>query len=299
MNYMPSILKVGALLLSFVCLGAGISSAQAIKDTDVTASLRPLAQLPRQGFMPEGSTMKMIHERGRLVVGVAQDLYRVGYLNPQTNELEGFDIDIARLMAKAIFGDERRIQFVSVPSAARIPALKDGSVDMVVRTFTINSQRKQEIHFSEVYYNSGQQILVHKDSPAKSIADLDGQKICSAKGTTSSKNVRDKNPRATLVEVEQFSDCLVLFQLRRVDAISTDDVILAGLAAQDPNTRVVGEKFTSEPYGIGIAKERADFVRFVNGVLKQAKGDGTWRQIYDRWLGIMGSAEIPPSRYVD
>ena len=266
---------------------------------DVTASYRPPANMPRAGAMPSGSYMAKIQERGRLIVGVSQDVFSVGYLNPLTNELEGFDIDIAKQVAKAIFGDEKRIQWVSVTSAARIPLLKEGKVDMVVSTFTINAARKQEINFSEIYYMSGQKILVGRDSTAVSLDDLSGQRVCAPRGSTSAKNIVTLNPKAKLVETATYSDCLVLFQLRKTDAVSTDDVILAGLAAQDPFSKVVGKTFSPEPYGIGVAKENVDFTRFVNGVLVDIKANGTWKRIYDRWLGQMGPQDPPRGTYVD
>jgi polar amino acid transport system substrate-binding protein len=249
--------------------------------------------------MPDGSTMKKIQDRGRLIVGVSQDKYAIGFLNPLTNELEGFDVEMAKAMAKAIFGNENKLQIIAVASADRIPLIKAGKVDMVISTFTINAKRKEEINFSEVYYMSGQKILVHKDSPAKSIADLSGQRVCAPAGSTSAKGIVTANPSAKLVETVEFTDCLAKFMMRDVDAISTDDVILAGLAKQDPFAKVVGPSFSAEPYGIGMSKDQPDLVRFVNGVLVQMKSDGSWKRIYDKWFGAMGATEPPRGTYLD
>lgn len=279
---------VAAPLLSVTSVRAADQSA------DVTASLRPLSPMPRPLQMPAGSTMKKIQDRGRLIVGVNQDTLLFGYLNPLTNQLEGFDIDMARQVAKAIFGDETKIQFKAVVSASRIPVILDGSVDMVISTMTINAARKEQIAFSEVYYLAGQKVLVRRDSTAQSIADLNGQSVCVPKGSTTAKNIPRLNPRAVLNEVDTFTDCLVLFQMGKVDAISSDDVVLAGLAKQDPYAKVIGERLTDEPYGIGMAKDNSDFVRFVNGVISQAKADGTWAQMYNKWLGAFGAAPNPP-----
>lgn len=287
-------LMAGAMAAAMLVL----SPCASARAEEVTASLRPSA-LPRPGDMPAGSTMKRIQERGRLIVGVSLDKYNISYLNPLTNELEGFDVDIARQVARAIFGDEKHIQFVAVSSASRIPMIKDGTVDMVVSTFTINEARKKEIRFSEVYYNAGQKILVQRSSPVASVADLSGQRVCAPKGSTSAKNVVAANPQVKLVETVEFTDCLVLFQQHQADAISTDDVILAGLAAQDPFAKVVGAKFTSEPYGIGVNMNQPDLVRFINAVLSDIKGNGTWTRIYNRWFGIMGPQEAPRGVYSD
>lgn len=293
-------MKTFTRLLGALCAAAILATGlPAFAAPDATASLRPAASLPRPMAMPDGSTMKKIQDRGRLIVGVSQDKYAIGFLNPLTNELEGFDIEMAKAMAKAIFGNENKLQIVAVSSAERIPLIKAGKVDMVISTFTINAKRKEEINFSEVYYMSGQKILVHKDSAAKSIADLSGQRVCAPKGSTSAKNILTANPAAKLVETVEFTDCLVLFQMRQVEAISTDDVILAGLAKQDPFAKVIGSGFTAEPYGIGMSKDQPDLVRFANGVLVQMKSDGTWKRIYDKWFGSMGAAEPPRGTYVD
>ncbi|CAN5192939.1 glutamate ABC transporter substrate-binding protein [soil metagenome] len=291
-------------LLAAVCATAFMAtamlpSAPAFAAPDATASLRPAATLPRPMAMPDGSTMKKIQDRGRLIVGVSQDKYAIGFLNPLTNELEGFDVEMAKAMAKAIFGNENKLQIIAVASADRIPLIKAGKVDMVISTFTINAKRKEEINFSEVYYMSGQKILVHKDSPAKSIADLSGQRVCAPAGSTSAKGIVTANPAAKLVETVEFTDCLAMFMMRQVDAISTDDVILAGLAKQDPFAKVVGPSFSAEPYGIGMSKDQPDLVRFVNGVLVQMKSDGSWKRIYDKWFGAMGATEPPRGTYLD
>lgn len=294
-------MKTLTRLLIAICAAAILATSltPAFAAPDATASLRPAANLPRPMAMPDGSTMKKIQDRGRLIVGVSQDKYAIGFLNPLTNELEGFDIEMAKAMAKAIFGNENKLQIVAVSSAERIPLIKAGKVDMVISTFTINAKRKEEINFSEVYYMSGQKILVHKDSAAKSIADLSGQRVCAPAGSTSAKNILTANPAAKLIETVEFTDCLVLFQMRQVEAISTDDVILAGLAKQDPFAKVIGSGFTAEPYGIGMSKDQPDLVRFANGVLTQMKGDGTWKRIYDKWFGSMGAAEPPRGTYID
>lgn len=293
-------MKTFTRLLGALCAAAILATGlPAFAAPDATASLRPAASLPRPMAMPDGSTMKKIQDRGRLIVGVSQDKYAIGFLNPLTNELEGFDIEMAKAMAKAIFGNENKLQIVAVSSAERIPLIKAGKVDMVISTFTINAKRKEEINFSEVYYMSGQKILVHKDSAAKSIADLSGQRVCAPAGSTSAKNILTANPAAKLVETVEFTDCLVLFQMRQVEAISTDDVILAGLAKQDPFAKVIGSGFTAEPYGIGMSKDQPDLVRFANGVLVQMKSDGTWKRIYDKWFGSMGAAEPPRGTYTD
>jgi polar amino acid transport system substrate-binding protein len=250
--------------------------------------------MPQPGNMPAGSFMKTIQDRGQLIAGVRQDVPLFGFLNPRSNQFDGFDPELVREIAKAIFGDEKKLEFRAVTSAARIPSLQEGTVDIVAATMTINADRKQQIDFSEVYYDAGQKVLVRKDAPYTGIKDLSGKRVCAAKGSTSEQNITKANPQAEVVQSDAYTDCLLSLQQGRVDAISTDDVILAGLADQDPNTKIVGDKFTSEPYGLGIKKGQAQFVPFVNGVIQQAKTSGRWKAIYDKWLGKFGPAPEPP-----
>jgi polar amino acid transport system substrate-binding protein len=239
--------------------------------------------------------MKTIYDRGKLVAGVSQDTLLFGYLNPFTNQLEGFDIDLVKQVARAIFGDDSHIEFRVITPAQRIPLLQNGSVDLVARTFTINCARWKQVAFSTAYYNAGQRILVPNDSPVRGLEDLGGKKVCAPAGTTSIDNLAKAPSHPVPVAVPDQTDCLVRLQQGQVDAVSIDDVVLQGLAAQDPSLKLVGPKFTTEPYGIAINPAHADFVRFVNAVLERIRADGTWKDIYTRWLGRFGPAPTPPA----
>jgi polar amino acid transport system substrate-binding protein len=180
-----------------------------------------------------------------------------------------------------------------VTAAARIPSLQDGAVDIVAAAMTITAERKTQIDFSAVYYEAGQRVLVKSDAPYNSIQDLGGKRVCAAKGTTAEQNIPRANPTAEVVQADTYNECLLSLQQGRIDAISTDDVILAGLAQADPSTKLIGPKFTSEPYGIGIAKNHTEFVAFVNGVLDQMKSDGRWKQTYDMWFARFTGGQTP------
>jgi polar amino acid transport system substrate-binding protein len=265
---------------------------------DATASLRPPASLPAAGNMPANTTMAKILARGRLIVGTDQNTYLFGFRNPETGEIEGFDVDIAREVAKAIFGTaDGHVQLVAITSAQRIPYLTDGKVDIVAHTMTINCERWQQINFSTEYYHAGQTVLVPKTSKANGIGDLGGKKVCAAAGSTSIVNIANAPSKPIPVSVPDWTDCLVMLQQGQVDAISTDDTILAGLAAQDPTVKLVGGAFTNEPYGLGIAPKDDQFTRFVNGVLADIRSNGRWAAIYQRWRG--GTGTPPAAHYRD
>ncbi|MFI6868950.1 glutamate ABC transporter substrate-binding protein [Nocardia sp. NPDC050406] len=264
-----------------------------------TASLRPGA-LPSPGAMPAGSTMAEIVANGRLRVGVNQDMLLFGFRNPTTGEIEGFDTDIAHEMARALFGDPNRVDLVPIASAERVPVLKDKKVDMVVHTFSATCERRRDIEFSSTYFVSNQRILATKGSGIRTSADLTGKRVCGVFLTTTLEPVFRIPNRPTVIGMANWLDCLVALQQGQVDAVSTDEPILAGLAAQDPNLEIVGEAMAEDAYAIGIQKEDTDFVRFVNGVLDRMRADGTWNRIYAARMSVLGTPPgPPPARYLD
>jgi polar amino acid transport system substrate-binding protein len=273
-------------------------SAAPVDCGDPTASYAPSGPVPAPAALPAGSRTAEIRDRGRLIVGVSADSLLLGSRNPLSGQIEGFDIDIAKLVSAALFGDGEQVELVVITAADRIPALEEGRVDMVARNMTINCARWEQIAFSAEYYRAGQKLLVTRDSTADGLEDLSGQAVCAPAGSTSLTTL-DEFPDVTAVPAATHTDCLVQFQQGLVQAITGDDTVLAGLAAQDPYAKVVGERFTSEPYGLGFDAEAQDLVRYVNAVLDRAKTDGTWQAIYDRWLGapLGPSGAAPTSVY--
>lgn len=268
-------------------------------DCNREASLRP-SVLPAPNAMPAGSTMAAIAARGRLIVGVDQNQYLFGYRNPFTGQLEGFDIDVARQISRAIFGDPDHIQFRVVSGGEREAVLQSGEVDVVARTYSITCDRKSKVAFSTVYFYADQKILVRKGSGIRSAADLSGKKACAVAGTTSAAKLYGLNPRPTVLGAPTWTDCMVMLQQGQIDAIGTDGVVLAGLVAQDPGVEIVGPSISVEPYGVGIKKENVDLVQFVNAVLERMRNDGTWEALYNANLRSFGPSPGPPSpRYQD
>ena len=264
---------------------------------DPVASFAPSGPRPAPGPMPPGSFMETIRQRGRLIAGVSADTLLFGFRNPVLGNLEGFDIDMVRQIARAIFGDPNKVEYRVLTYAQRIPALRSGSVDIVADVMTINCARWAQISFSSQYFDAGQKVLVRTDSKARGIADLNGKRMCAAKGSTNIDNLKNY-PKVITVGVDDISDCMVLFQQGSVDSVTGDDTVLAGFVAQDPYAKVVGPPITSEPYGLGIAKTHPEFVQFVNSVLEDVRADGTWRQWYVKWLKPTGPGpEPPPAKY--
>jgi polar amino acid transport system substrate-binding protein len=265
------------------------------ENCDRTASLRPF---PTRAAAD--AAVASIKARGRLLVGLDIGSNLFSFRDPITGEITGFDVDIAGEVARDIFGTPQAVEYRILSSADRILALQNNTVDIVVKTMTITCERREKINFSTVYFTASQRILAPRESAIAGPSDLSGKRVCVARGTTSLNRVREIDPPPVIITVVTWADCLVALQQREVDAVSTDDAILAGLMAQDPYLHIVGPDMANEPYGIGINLTNTALVRFVNGTLERIRADGTWDTLYRRWLTVLGPTPIPPAaRYVD
>jgi glutamate transport system substrate-binding protein len=241
-----------------------------------------------------------IKARGTLRVGLKFDLPAFSAKDATTGRIEGFDADIARLIAFEIFGErsESRISFVEVLSRDREEALRAGTVDLVVSTYTMTPEREKLVAFAGPYYVAGQDILVRRsNTDITGVDSLAGRKACSVNGSTSLANVRRLAPKAdTSIAFDRYSLCVDALLDGRVDAVTTDDAILLGFLRQDPDRlRLVGKPFTTEPYGIGLKLEATSLRTLVNGVLTKAEADGSWKRIYEATIGKAGLlAPQPP-----
>ncbi|WP_018638370.1 transporter substrate-binding domain-containing protein [Parafrankia elaeagni] len=306
----------------------GTPRAQTCADgRPVRWSPAPPASMPPPGAFPAGSAMAEIHSRGYLTVAITTDSPPAGSMNWPDLELVGFDVDIARGVAAALFGDDDpgRVRFRPVTTGDRGPLVNDpdSGIDLVVATYTITCERKADnpdtdddgILFSGVYFESSFKLLVPRNAGLGSIGDLAGLTVCSTSGSTSERKVADAARRAlaagspplTVTVRPRAADCLVAVQQGEADAVATDDVILAGMAARDDYLMVdpgaFDEAFTTpaeqadlaEPYGValrrsgtGVAATDAarddEFVRFVNGALRDMMRDGRWATSYRTWF---------------
>jgi glutamate transport system substrate-binding protein len=290
-----------ALLLVLALLGGACGGGKSkAKSTTTTAATAPT--------FPAGSTMEKIQQKGKLVVGTKFDQPGFGQKNPTNGKVEGFDVEIAKLMAVGIFGGtaasvESKIEFVETVSAVRESSITDGRVDMVVATYTINAARKQVVDFAGPYFVAKQDIMVKADDNAiKTVNDLNGKKVCSVQGSTSIKNVAAKAPRADLsIQFKTYSECAQALEDGRVQAVTTDDTILAGLVQKSGGKfKLVGAPFSDEPYGIGIKKCDDDFRDFLNNRIEDIEQSGEWAKAFDATLGKLG-LKVPqppkPDRY--
>jgi polar amino acid transport system substrate-binding protein len=250
-----------------------------------------LAPLPGPPQVTPGSFMAKIKARGYLIAGVDANTYHFEYFNPRDGNFEGFDIDMIKAVAQAIFGNPNQVEYKAITDAEREPDIENGSVDIVAHTMTISCDRLEHVDFSTVYFDAHQQVLVLDGSTVAGAASLAGQKVCATGGSDSMGGIEAYHPKAVLVPY--ITDCLVQLQQGQVAAITSDNSILEGLEAQDPYTKIVGSYLTNEPYGLAIAKTHPDFVRFVNAVLEKERTSGAWQASYRSWVG--SPAPQPPS----
>lgn len=265
-------------------------------DTEnIIGSLRP-DDTPPEEAIPD------IVDRGRLIVGVDQSQYLLSYRDSVTGELRGFEIDLAREIARDIFGDPNQIEFRFVDSSDRIATLNNNEVDIVVRTMSVTQARQEDVLFSTPYLATDTRLLVMNNSGIDSFADLPGQTVCVTDSSTSLDTAREHAPHSPLLRVRNWADCLVALQQHQAEAIASDGFILSGITAQDPYTEIVGEAFEEAEYAVAAAHPRQGYdsegmIRQVNSTLERILSDGTWWRMYDRWFSAYLATSGPPELF--
>ncbi|MFI9387519.1 glutamate ABC transporter substrate-binding protein [Kutzneria sp. NPDC052558] len=255
-----------------------------------TAALAALALLAACGAGGPADSLSGAAAQGKLTIGIRYDQPGIG--EKTLNGLyQGFDVDVARYVANELGVAPADITWKEAEPADRETLLTSGKVDMVVAAYTINDKRKKLVDFAGPYFTVGQDLLVRLDDPTiTGPQSLNGKKLCSVAGSTSAQQVKDKFAQQTqLVEYSRYSDCVTALLARIVDAVTTDDVILAGYAAQNPELlRVVGKPFTKDSYGIGLRKGDTDGQRKVDAALQKMISSGAWRSALQSNVGSSG-----------
>jgi glutamate transport system substrate-binding protein len=227
----------------------------------------------------------------KLTIGVKADQPGLGLQTGST--YSGFDIEIAKIVAKGLGVDASGITWKTTVSANREPYIQQGQVDLVVATYTINDTRKQVVNFAGPYYVAGQDLLVPVNSTITGPESLAGKKVCSVSGSTPAKRIQTDYKTAQLQQFDSYSKCVTALAGNQVDAVTTDDIILAGYASQDQYAgkfKVVGKPFSTEPYGIGLKKTDTAGCNKINDILKTAASDGSYKAAWDATLGKSGKA---------
>jgi len=246
-------------------------------------SLAPMGRMPRPGHMPPGTLMHDIQKRGYLIAGIDQNTLGLGYFDPIKKRNVGFDIELVKAVARAIFGtvSKKNLHYIAISTGQREPAVFYDDVDIVASAFSVTCERRRRLAFSTVYYRARQRLLVPNGSRVRGLEDLQSQWVCATKGSTSIKRLAHTGVRPYGVVLR--SDCLVALQEGQVAAVTADDAILLGFSRQDPQTQIVGRCLALERYGMAMSKQHPEFVRFVNAVLAKLRG-GELQRLRRRYL---------------
>lgn len=258
------------------------STTKPVKCSDTSFSSLAPSALPRPGHMPADTFMRDIQDRGHLIAGVDQNSKGLAYFNPITSRIEGFDIDMVREVARAIFG-RPSIVYKAISTKQRESVIVNNEVDIVASAYSIACDRQRRMLFSSVYARAQQRLLVPRNSSVDRLSDLRGKKVCATVGSTSVKRLQGE-VGVVPYPVAVRSDCLVALQEGDVAAITGDDTILFGFKQQDDHTRIVGPCLGIERYGMAINKAHRRFVPFVNAVLAKLRRDGKTTAFRERWL---------------
>ncbi|MFI1801850.1 glutamate ABC transporter substrate-binding protein [Streptomyces sp. NPDC020379] len=234
----------------------------------------------------------------KITIGTKADQPGLGFENPSTKKRSGFDVEIARMIAADLGFDEDHISFKTIPTEARETQIATGGVDLYVGTYTINDERKKQVGFGGPYYVAGQDLLVKADSGIKGPDDLKGKKVCSAAGSTPLKRIKEaKYGVAEAMSQQGYQLCVQQLVGGSVDAVTTDDAILKGYAAENKGAlKVVGNPFSKEPYGVGLKKDDKALRDAVDDAIEAHEKNGDWKKAYDATLGLSGiPASAPPA----
>ncbi|MGH8999238.1 MAG: glutamate ABC transporter substrate-binding protein [Acidimicrobiia bacterium] len=302
-----TVLAVVVALAGFACGddGDAESGAAGEEDSEQTTS-SSTAQEEEAPEFPAGTAMSAWQEAGEMVVGTKFDQLGFGKQDPASGDIEGFDAEIARLVAAAVFGGTaeeagEKIEFVEAVSKNREPFIQQGRVDLVIATYTINDTRKEVVDFAGPYFVARQDIMVKSDNTSiKTVDDLNGKKVCSVTGSTSLVNVQAKAPDAdTSIKFDTYSECADAMSDGRVEAVTTDDTILAGLVqGSGGEFKLLEAPFSEEPYGIGLKKGNQELRTFLNDFLEEIFADGQWVDAFQNTLGKLG-LDVPEPPMID
>ncbi|MGJ9413714.1 glutamate ABC transporter substrate-binding protein [Aeromicrobium sp. CF4.19] len=247
-----------------------------------------------------GTVMNGLSEAGKITIGVKYDQPGLGYLPPGADTPEGFDVEMAKIIAGQLGIAPEDIVWEQAVTENREPFLQNGAVDLVLSTYSISDERRELVGQAGPYYLTGQQLLVREEDKDRITGpeDLEGAKVCAVSGSTSIKTVTEEYG-AEPVPFDSYADCVTQLLNGSVDVVTTDGAILLGSAAQQPDElEVVGEPFSEERYGIGYSPDAPEMCEFLNDALQRSHEDGSWAEAFEATLGESG-VETPEPPMVD
>ena len=289
------------ILLVMALVAAGCGDDDDSEET--TGTSEPGATATSRPSFAAGTTMATLQSKGKIVIGTKFNQLGSGLKNPTTGKLEGFDIEIGKLVAIGLFGGtlddiESKIEFKEAVTAVREAVIQTGEVDVVIATYTINDRRKQQVDFAGPYVIDGQTVMVKTENNSiRTLTDLNGKKVCTGRGSTTPGNLEAKQITADLTLFETYPECSEALRQGRVEAVVTDRGILLGqVEAGNRQFKLLDINVSEEPLGIGLKKGDDAFREFLNTRLEQIYASGEWRAAYDRTLGRLGLVAPTPPR---
>ncbi|KQR62474.1 glutamate ABC transporter substrate-binding protein [Frigoribacterium sp. Leaf172] len=279
----------------FVAVAAAAVTVLGLSACTDSAAPESSVEVEEVSDFEDGTTMARLAEAGEITIGTKFDQPLFG-LDDGSGNPQGFDAEIGKLVAAKLGIPADGITWVETVSANREPFIQNGDVDLVIATYTINDERKKVVSFAGPYYQAGQDLLVLEGNPdgIEGAEDLEGKAVCTVSGSTSEANIAEYTD--DIIATDTYSNCLEPLRTGAVAAVTTDNVILAGLADQNEGEfEVVGAPFTEEPYGIGLALDDTDFRMFINDTLEEAEDDGTWDELWEATAGAVLETPEPPA----
>ncbi|MFI7447614.1 glutamate ABC transporter substrate-binding protein [Nonomuraea sp. NPDC049714] len=292
MKRMVAALAVAALGLT----ACGETSSPAVPGASKSGDLLADAPVAAAADILPGSTMEKIKQRGELIVGGSLDAPLLSQQNPTTGEVEGFDADMGKALAKYIIG-EPKVKIVNSASETREALLANGTVDVVFQTYTITPERAEQVAFAGPYYTSGLTIAVKKGTTGiTKPEDLNGKKVLAGANTPAIPAIKKLAPQAEIITFGSDPELMQALKQDRGVAYVQDETLLVANAQKDPSIEIVTKPFTSDPYGIGLKHGDEQFKTFVNAWLKKTQDAGLWQQIWKNSIGtvVTGDAPAPP-----
>ncbi|WP_112134400.1 glutamate ABC transporter substrate-binding protein [Glycomyces dulcitolivorans] len=299
-------IAAAGLMSLAACSGEASQEAEEQESIDESVGEYSLAQ---SAEIPAGY-IQDIQDKGYITVGVKYDQPLIGQMNTATGEVEGFDAEIARLLATYIFGevtegDDGNLRFVETTSQNRETYINDGTVDVVIASYSMYPERLTQFDFAGPYFQTGQNVMVAADNTdINSVADLAGKNVCIAEGSGSIGNLEAENPDAIITPLADYAACAQALENGQTDAVSTDETILYGFTVDKPDVyRVLPSSniFTDEPYGVAMPLGETDARLFVDDMIDEIVANGDWQKAFDKTFGAAGMetpAELPvPNRY--
>ncbi|WEV40939.1 transporter substrate-binding domain-containing protein [Lactobacillus sp. ESL0684] len=238
------------------------------------------------------TTIKNVRNSNTLTWGVEGDKKLFSLIDVHDDQVKGFEIDLAKAITKEILGPKGQSRFVLATSQSRVPLLKNGNVDAVIATMTITPERQKVINFSNVYFNAGKTLLVPKDSDIKSVKDLNGKTVIGILGDNSVQAVKKYAPKAKVIAMQDYGQAVSALKSHQGDALTSDNGVLFGLAAENPVLKVCGGTFTKEPYGIAVNKHQAGLEKAINQAIAHLQHSGKYNQLVKKWF-----SQVPGFNY--